>query len=1093
MDCFFFAIILAAPDLWPTIEKPFPEHMKNLYTLLLCAALILFCNCINAQSTGFIIRQATSTAGSNVLDPVLKGYTSITAAGFGNDDVANSEIPFKPIPAFSTEPFGTAANKDLRRGADHLYSDFVPDAAGRGVYAYFDNTNLLFRMRLGTIVPGSKGYSILIDTDGRFGATGPTADPNFQPATTGINGNPGYEIEIVLETNFRIAIYNVDGTSNPVLVKAYNNWEDMSQVSIAGTNDNGDPDFLLDFYIPFSDLQAAPFNLTTSSSIRLSATTVMAPKAAIGGPRSDIYGVDGNNSEEDYINAQCSFNILSLQNATICPMCTQAPVLTGPIGVGTVNIAGTWTRSTLPGSYNRALIRIYKNGTLVATDDDSTTSGGSWSVSAVPVAANDVITARAHAAGESMCLNSNSVVVQSCNTTNIPANTGLTISCSSVRGLQGAFPAGHEVKVYYINPTTLVTSVLAGPGANSPVFGYNGSNWFYNGSSHNGNDIANACSGGTPDMSNGTYYVTAIAPGSSCESAPVFACIGIGTSTATPVITQTVLYNTSTTVSGTATADAQVRLRVNGQLIATTTATGGTYSFAGLKLNTGDVVEIRALTANNCISSAASLTVTCFTRPPLIDTDENNEITAGQPITGTSSEPAGTVIRVFATTNTSTPVATTTVQNNGTWSTGNAGTTPALFNAAAGASYFATAQAGSCGLSVASGNAASKNKTSGAKCGSITSPSPVGPSATSISGTLTGNTASVTVNLYLDGVKIGSATTSNNSWGPIAVNTVDQNTRLYSNGVLTIGIQETNMQEVLCPASATTITCTPTPAVPVISSSTNTTVSQGSTVSYTISNAVAGTFYALFEAPSGESLGAGQWATSNGELVLTTKQLSQARTYNVRIKATSISGLTVCSSTAANATINVSNTLPVDLVSFKGRKVSNGVLLEWIAENEINISRYDVERSSNGQTFTRIGSKTASGNTGRTTYSLLDADPLPSTNYYRLRIAEADGSFKHSHVVAIASNGRTVVVHTVRPNPFMGRLLIDISSTQNEEYQMQLIDESGRAVRQQIFKVSAGANSFSVSGLNELPTGVYILRLASAENSFQSKLLHVKQ
>lgn len=70
-----------------------------------------------------------------------------------------------------------------------------------------------------SIVSGSKGYSILMDTDGKFGATGANADPNYLASTTGVNGNPGFEIAIVLETNFIIAIYNVDGTSTPVLAK----------------------------------------------------------------------------------------------------------------------------------------------------------------------------------------------------------------------------------------------------------------------------------------------------------------------------------------------------------------------------------------------------------------------------------------------------------------------------------------------------------------------------------------------------------------------------------------------------------------------------------------------------------------------------------------------------------------------------------------------------------------------------------------------------------------------------------------------------------------------------------------------------------
>ena len=1063
-------------------------YAKNFYILTLC--LFISSSALFSQSTGVIIRQATSTAGSNVLDPVLKGYTSVTATGFAGDDVANSEIAYKPIPAFSMEPYGTAANKDLRRGADHLFSDFVPDANGRGVYMYYDNTNLLFRMRMGTIIPGSKGYSILIDTDEKFGSTGANADPNYQPATTGVNGNPGYEIEIVLETNFRIAIYNVDGTSNPTLVTAYNNWQDMSQVSIAGTNDNGDPDFFFDFYIPFSALQATPFNLTTSSKLRMSATTVMAPKAAIGGPKSDIYGVDGNSDEEDYIRAQCSFDMLSLQSAPICPMCTAAPTVTGPIAAGTVNITGTWTKSPLPGSYGKALIRIYKNGTLVATDDDSTVSGAGWSVANVTVASGDVITAKAQGAVESMCLSSNSIKVPpSCTVANSPAKPNLT--CTVSQGYDKGFTGNNLSTGWTVYVENLTTGLIKNSVTNAADFTTSGASpnitWNFGG----------GCQGG-PNLTPGAYRVY-YTNATGCQSEPFYFCIaGTGGSalltSATPQITSTLTPGTSV-VRGSGEPNATAYLYVNGMLAGTATVSAaGTFSFSGLALVNGDrvyVTNVLTGATNKCSASSVESTVSCYTRPPMISADDNNDITSGQPISGTSTEPAGTVIRIYATTNTTTPVATTTVQSNGTWSTGNAGTTPAVYNAVSATTYYATAQNGSCGLSVASGNVNSKAKTSSAKCGAITGP--VDPAATSVSGTLTGNSASVTVNLYLDGVKIGSTTTSNNAWGPIPVNTVDQNTKLYANGVLTIGIQESGLQEVTCTSSATTILCSPTPTAPIISSQTTTTVTQGSTVSYTISNAVSGYFYALSDASTGESLGSGVWASSNGSLTITTKPLTQARTYNVRLKATGISGLNVCSSTPATATITVSSTLPVRIIGFKGKKVNDNVLLEWTVENEVNVLRYEVERSTNGSLFEKMATKNAVGSINRYTYSVTDMAVTAPVNYYRLKIIDADGSFAYSRIVAISNNGASISISSVLPNPFGDKLSVQMYLSKAQKVTLEMVDEGGRIVRQKQAQMLPGLNTISFAGLSALPGGFYILRMVTDDAVLQQKVVKSKQ
>ena len=46
----------------------------------------------------------------------------------------------------------------------------------------------------------------------------------------------------------------------------------------------------MDFYVPFAALEK--LGVTASTPIRMIPTTVMAPKAAIGGPKSDIYGLD---------------------------------------------------------------------------------------------------------------------------------------------------------------------------------------------------------------------------------------------------------------------------------------------------------------------------------------------------------------------------------------------------------------------------------------------------------------------------------------------------------------------------------------------------------------------------------------------------------------------------------------------------------------------------------------------------------------------------------------------------------------------------------------------------------------------------------
>ncbi|MEO7307781.1 MAG: T9SS type A sorting domain-containing protein [Ferruginibacter sp.] len=1064
--------------------------MKPFYISLLSAASFCFTGFQSlAQLPGFINRQATSAAGRTVLDPNSDGYTSVTTAGFTINDVVSSEINYQGIRAYSIEPYG-----DLTRGPNHGYSDFVPDSSGNGVYHYFSVAqNILFRMRMGAISPGSKGYSIMMDTDGKFGASGANADPNYLPSTTGTNGNPGFEIEIVLETNFRIAIYNADGTSVPVLVKQYLNWQDMSQISLASTNDNGDPDFLIDFYIPFSDLQAAPFNLTASSSIRMTATTVMAPTTAIGGPRSDIYGTSGN-TYEDFINGQPGCQIFNNPANCTTAMCTAAPTINSPISTGTVNISGTWTKSVLPGAAATATITVYKNGSSVGTVAN-VTSGSTWTLNNIVLVNGNIITAKAQATAESMCLTSNAVNASTCNSANLPATPVLTCTSGS-KGL-GASNLSSGWTVHVDNLTTNVPDNNVTNSAG--LFGANTGaspniTWIYSG----------GCSTGAP-MNSGSYKVYYTNNITGCNSMPAYFCAAgnggtaLAGSLAVPVITSpsnTVFTTGTKTISGTTDANAAVTLYINGINIQTVTATGGVFTFSNLTLLNGQqlylVTELNTgvVATSKCANQTQVYTVSCFTQTPLINADNNNQLTAGAPITGTSASVAGTTIRVYTSLNAL--IATTTVQANGTWSTGNAGTTPALYNAVSGTTYYANAQNGACGLSTNSSGFTATPATAATRCGTITGP--VTAASANISGTLTGSFSTTTVNLYLDDVLIGSTVTSGTTWGPITVNSTATNT-LYPNGVLKIGLQESSKQEVSCSASATTISCSPTPVAPLYSPG-GTTINRNQTITYSISNALAGSFYAIADSANGQSFGPGKWATANGALSITTNPFTTAGTYRVFFKSSSLSGVSQCSSVSAIGNIAVNDVvLPVTLVHFKGKKQGGSILLDWATASEIQVNRFEIERSNDGHTFAKIGTVTATGYSN-TYKSYAFTDDHPSTgavNYYRLKMIDNDGKYTYSNQVVFLGDRSNIVIDKIKPNPFTDLINVGIVLQQPQQLTIQIVDMAGRVDVTRDYQGVAGNNNIIYNGLSKLTAGMYFIKIITADGLLQQKVLKINE
>jgi hypothetical protein len=1083
----------------------------NCYTFIFSFLFFFFLSTtINAQNKpGKIIRPAPAGTVRTALDPNGDDFVSADNTGFPlNDDVTDSEIKFKPIVPYNVEPYG-----DLRRGPNHLFSDFVPGIDNASYYMYYRNTvgseALLFRMRLGSVMPGAKGYSVLFDTDGKFGATGPNADPNYIPASTGTGGNPGFEVEIVLATGGGtdgILVYNVDGTDNPSSPIIFSGWTNYSQISIAATNDNGDPDFYIDYYVPKSALDAV--GITTATSFRVVPTTVMAPKAAIGGPKSDIYGLadnnykDPNDQYEDYMDVQPSFNLAVLSGTgTTSPtanMCTAPPAISSPINVGAaITISGSWNRSSITGAANSAFIYLYKNGgaTPVAQTPVAVTSGAGWSIPNVTVANGDLFTAKAQATGESQCLSSNAVIASNCNSSTRPVQPAGF--CADRKGFSGTnYPAGATVSIYRMTSAGMVLFASGVPtGTGNTGFATDGAGgWKYSG----------GCSAGSGSYNGGTYAVYFTAGG--CDSKYAFACALVNqggantTALAAPVINNALtIYSKTKTITGTNLTGATVRIYVDDIYQGMATVSGTTWSYAFTRpLEIGEIIRVEQVTvepnANTyyCVGSALA-TVVCFTATPIINTEANGQLKEGAAITGVSGESAGTSIRIYNAANTL--LATTPVQANGTWSTANAGTANSngfTGVAVGGVSYYAAAQNGACGVSTNTANIATPTgTTSAARCGTITTTVPASGStitltsgSTSISGTLSGMAVTGTVvSIYQDSVLVGSVATGTNSWGPL-----DVTSKLYNSGVLKLGIQEPSKAETICTTSYT-VTCTQ-PITPVVnflsctscgSPANPSNIAPGGTITYRVNNLQGNTFYSVREQATGRSLANGIWtdAVAPAYIDITTRTLTGGGTYTAEVVGTFVSSSGVCSAKASQ-TYKV---LPVTITELKGKHVNSVNELSWKTANEVGFRQFEVERSNDGSRFEKIGQVAA---TGAGSYSFTD-HYLTTAHYYRLKLVNNNGSFTYSQVVWIKQDN-SLLVGAIKPNPFVSELEIPVSVTGKQTVKVILLDAKGTQVAAKQLTVE-GNHTVTISNLQHLAAGIYLLQVVTDNKIVQQKLV----
>ncbi|MBL0080747.1 MAG: T9SS type A sorting domain-containing protein [Bacteroidetes bacterium] len=178
--------------------------------------------------------------------------------------------------------------------------------------------------------------------------------------------------------------------------------------------------------------------------------------------------------------------------------------------------------------------------------------------------------------------------------------------------------------------------------------------------------------------------------------------------------------------------------------------------------------------------------------------------------------------------------------------------------------------------------------------------------------------------------------------------------------------------------------------------------------------------------------------------------------------------------------------LPIELVSFIGYHNADNYTnnLNWVTAAEINSSRFVVEKSLDGASFSYLDEKPAAGNSiTALSYNLVDTKPSLGDNYYRLKMIDKDGTFEYSRIinvnVGVGDAGSQIL--GIYPNPTRGMLNIRFLSGEKENFTMRVMNTTGQLVRENTFEFSAGINFIELNTF-DFADGLYILQFVG-ENS----------
>ncbi len=171
------------------------------------------------------------------------------------------------------------------------------------------------------------------------------------------------------------------------------------------------------------------------------------------------------------------------------------------------------------------------------------------------------------------------------------------------------------------------------------------------------------------------------------------------------------------------------------------------------------------------------------------------------------------------------------------------------------------------------------------------------------------------------------------------------------------------------------------------------------------------------------------------------------------------------------------NSLPLTLLSFTAKKQDKTNLLQWTTTQEINVYRFEVERSFDGREFAKIGTVKA----GQTKYSFSDEKPeTRNINYYRLKMIDKDGQFTYSPIRQITTNNSPLTI-SIYPNPAKDKLQLQIDSERKLALKMDIITQDGKVVLSSNISATEGSILRSLN-ISRLQSGPYFLRITSGEN-----------
>ena len=205
------------------------------------------------------------------------------------------------------------------------------------------------------------------------------------------------------------------------------------------------------------------------------------------------------------------------------------------------------------------------------------------------------------------------------------------------------------------------------------------------------------------------------------------------------------------------------------------------------------------------------------------------------------------------------------------------------------------------------------------------------------------------------------------------------------------------------------------------------------------------------------------------------------------------SGTSFGTATANTETITLDClTLPVTLGSFDTRAANGGVEVFWMTTSEVNLSHYELHKSTDGVNYEFFAREEAFNLPYNLEYKVNDGLNIHAQHtYYKLYSVDRDGK-RDYHGTRVQSN----LVNEEKPFSILsssmnnqGLSSIRIYTDREMRVEIDLYSVSGQLVIQQKVSLSKGLNLVEISGLERLRSGCFVGQVSDGIRSEPVKMI----